>query len=150
MLKGAFIINANIPAYQNILGTLPDSSYHAYLIALDWSKNIQPAPAILSFSAPALKYISPQDTGDTLTFRFQSSNTNIVYLRGEFNKWEISYPMKKVSPDMWEISLEKTLLKKYTRYSFCVHPMGNYDWYSDLMNPSNVIRYGYVNSLMWW
>jgi spore coat protein CotH len=149
-LKGAFTINAYIPFYQIIMGTQPGSVYRAYMIALDWEKNMQPAPAVQNFTTPELKYISPQDTGGTLTFRFQSSNTNIVYLRGEFNKWEINYPMKKVSADMWEISLEKSILKKNTRYSFSVHPMGPSDWHFDPMNPSNIIRYGYLNSLMWW
>jgi spore coat protein CotH len=148
--KGAFILAPNTLAMQGIALAKPDTAYKAYMTAMDWAKNVQPAPKVVSFTTMKQKYISPQDNGDTLTFRFQSSNTNIVYMRGEFNQFKLSTPLTKVSADMWEVTLKKSELKKNTVYLYSVHPHGKSDWYPDNMNPALQANGGRIMSLIWW
>jgi len=150
LMKKSLMVDAGKQNLAMIHGTAAKTDYSLYIIAIDWSQNVQKTPTVIRFTTPALAFISPQDNGDTLTFRFQSSKTNTVYMKGEFNKWSLKTPLTKVSADIWEVTLPKSGLKKDSYYMYNVFPFGRDDWYIDSMNPSNYVHMNGVISRIWW
>ncbi|OHD53441.1 MAG: hypothetical protein A2Y33_15075 [Spirochaetes bacterium GWF1_51_8] len=149
-VKGEFIVQPNNTGYNNFCGLKENSQYKVYMAAMDVYGNLTPSPSVFNLATPSAPFLNPKDNGTSITIRIAWTNTNAVYLMGDFNQWKkTANPLQKVSDGIWEITLDKKGLKKGDGYIFAVFPFKNGNFLLDENNPSNT-AVPWLRSIFWW
>ncbi len=139
--------NAPNPAYGYLISLSSlnqNMDYDVYLAAEDSLGNLQTSVTKLDVRTAMGGYLSPEDTGSTIIFRYYYSGpataTTNVYLRGDFAdgvNWNPGYAMTNGSGGLWILERAKTTqVASGDLYKFFYNEGTGDQWFSDPINPN--------------
>ena len=80
----------------------------------------------------AYKYLGAHRAGDGYYFRVWAPNADAVWVSGDFNDWELTAPMQRITAaGIWEAKLPSDSVKEGDCYKFCIASGERRIWKAD-------------------